>query len=317
MAPETRGPQADESFERPSAPAEEPVALVPSPAPVEAAPADVADVERAQPAPTDWPVEQERAPESRAPLTQDSVAPATPPTDAPVALAPTPTPVETAFAAPVEPKPRAEDKSDDLAFLDEARPPEAEPEADFSWLDAPEPAEDEADDAPASDTPLAPAEAAIVAGDGGSLAEARLPVDPAAPIQEAAPISAIAAEDTSERDEFAWLDAPLPPEEPSETATSSALGSDAPDRADVAMAAAAGALPGLVSPPLSPLRQPTDGEGWALRERQRAEAAAASEPRKPFFQRLREGLARSSNQLSGQIPPPFTTRTPDEKTLQE
>ncbi|WP_374701400.1 signal recognition particle-docking protein FtsY [Aureimonas sp. N4] len=200
--------------------------------------------------------------------------------------------------------------------MDEARPPEAEPEADFSWLDAPEPAEDEADDAPVSDTPLAPAEAAIVAGDGGSLAEARLPVDPAAPIPEAAPISAIAAEDTSERDEFAWLDAPLPPEEPSETATSSALGSDAPDRADVALPAAAGALPGLVSPPLSPLRQPTDGEGWALRERERAEQTAP-EVRKPFFQRLREGLARSSNQLSGQITALFTKRKLDEETLQE
>nr|WP_210168849.1 signal recognition particle-docking protein FtsY [Aureimonas sp. D3] len=304
----------DESFERPFAPADEPVSRAPSPAPVDASSAEAVHVE---PAPTVWPVEQERAPESRAPLTQDSVALATRPTDEPVALAPTPTPVEADFAAPVEPEPRAEDKSDDLAFLDEARPPEAEPEADFSWLDAPEPAEDEANDAPASETPLAPAEAAIVAGDGGSLAEARLPVDPAEPIHDAAPISAIVAEDTSERDEFAWLDAPLPPEEPSETAISSALGSDAPDRADVAMAAAAGALPGLVAPPLSPLRQPTDGEGWALRERQRAEAAAASEPRKPFFQRLREGLARSSNQLSGQITALFTKRKLDEETLQE
>ncbi len=43
----------------------------------------------------------------------------------------------------------------------------------------------------------------------------------------------------------------------------------------------------------------------------------AAEPRKPFFQRLREGLARSSNQLSGQITALFTKRRLDEETLQE
>lgn len=270
-------------------------------------------LEPAQHASAGLPLERQKGPESHAVPTDDTLAPTFRPADEPVAVE----------SAPVEPELRAEGESDDLAFLDEARPPEVEPEADFSWLDAPDTDEDAADEPLAADAPLAPAEAALVAGDGGSLAEARLPADPAEPIPDAAPVHAHEptpaplSEDGSERDEFAWLDAPLPPEEPSETATSSAPGSDAPDRADVAMPLAAGALPGLVTPPLSPLRQPTDGEGWALRERQRVEAAAASEPRKPFFQRLREGLARSSNQLSGQITALFTKRRLDEETLQE
>lgn len=279
-------------------------------------------LEPAQPAPEPLPVERSTAPEAHVPLTDDAPTPAPRPADEPLARAPepVPTPLEPTSAAQ-EPEPRAENDSDELAFLDEARPPEVEPDADFSWLDAPVTDEERADEPLPSDAPLAPAEAALVAGDGGSLAEERPPVDPAEPIHDAAPVHAAAepapsSEDTSDRDEFAWLDAPLEPEEPEDVATASAPGSDAPDRADVALPTGAGALPGLVAPPLSPLRQPTDGEGWALRERERAEAAAP-EARKPFFQRLREGLARSSNQLSGQITALFTKRRLDEETLQE
>ncbi len=149
-----------------------------------------------------------------------------------------------------------------------------------------------------------------MASDGGIDAGAAAPEDP----------TPLGAPEERDHDEFAWLDAPLPPEEPFETASPSALGSDAPDRLDVAEAQGpAGALsgiPGLPPIPASPARLPVDGEGWNLKER-RADEALAAAPRKPFFLRLREGLARSSNQLSGQITALFTKRRLDETTLQE
>ncbi|WP_348271183.1 signal recognition particle-docking protein FtsY [Aureimonas sp. Leaf324] len=154
--------------------------------------------------------------------------------------------------------------------------PEKEAEGDFSWLDEPvdEPADDRAVE---PESALAPAEAALVEGDGG--------IDAAA--VHDAPIEATPVDDAREpdHDEFAWLDAPLPPEPESARAP----------------------IPGRVG---------TEGEGWSLREA-RADAVLAAEPRRPFFQRLREGLARSSNQLSGQITALFTKRRLDEETLQE
>nr|WP_279481373.1 signal recognition particle-docking protein FtsY [Aureimonas sp. SK2] len=189
--------------------------------------------------------------------------------------------------------------------------PAVEAEADFSWLDAPaNETEEEERREPVSaetaeDSALAPAEAAIVAGDGG--------IDAGSTQDAAAPAPFEAEADTSDRDEFAWLDAPLPPEEPEDRAAPSAPGSDAPDRLDVAETVG---MPGLPPVPASPSRLPVDGEGWSLREA-RADAVLAAEPKKPFFQRLREGLARSSNQLSGQITALFTKRRLDEDTLQE
>ncbi|WP_244492062.1 signal recognition particle-docking protein FtsY [Aureimonas sp. AU12] len=173
-----------------------------------------------------------------------------------------------------------------LAFLDEPEVPRAEPEADFSWLDAP--LDDAAPVAEADlphDAPLsaAEAEAEIVAADGGIVPDSPSALDPlpAAPEHEEP-----AGEEDDDRDAFSWLDAPLPPE-PGESA-----------RAPI------------------PGRAEAQGEGWALREA-RADAVLAAEPRKPFFQRLREGLARSSNQLSGQITALFTKRRLDEETLQQ
>ncbi|WP_425359305.1 signal recognition particle-docking protein FtsY [Aureimonas flava] len=186
-------------------------------------------------------------------------------------------------------------------------------------MDAPAAEADDAPDEAAGDEAkreagaLAPAEAAIVQGDGGIDAGAVADEPEATPL-EPEPVA-------DERDEFAWLDAPLPPdEETDESAAPSAPGSDAPDRLDVAASGAPGGplagLPGLPPVPASPARLPVDGEGWSLKE-SRADAVLAAEPRKPFFQRLREGLARSSNQLSGQITALFTKRRLDEETLQE
>jgi hypothetical protein len=117
--------------------------------------------------------------------------------------------------------------------------PEAarEPAADFSWLEAP--AEREAHEP----TPTAAAEAALIENDGGAPAE---PESHAPPVLSDPAGSAVEA---SERDEFAWLDAPLPPEEDEAPPVADpAPGSDAPDRADVV---AGGALPGLPPMPAS------------------------------------------------------------------
>jgi fused signal recognition particle receptor len=52
---------------------------------------------------------------------------------------------------------------------------------------------------------------------------------------------------------------------------------------------------------------------------QRAEPVApvAPEPKLSWFQRLRQGLARSSRELSGSIAGVFTKRKLDEDTLQD
>lgn len=210
--------------------------------------------------------------------------------------------------------------ADEPAFLRADAEPAEEPASDFSWLDEPgvpsEPAtdapvptdvdfietvEDAERPVPAEPDPLTLEEAAIVAGDGGAVPPALAPEPEGA---------------DTDRDEFAWLDAPLPPED---TDAVSAPGSRAPDRMDVALSPVAdgplAGVPGLAPVPVPPGRLAADGDGWSLRER-RADAALAAEPRRPFFQRLREGLARSSNQLSGQITALFTKRRLDEDTLE-
>ena len=53
------------------------------------------------------------------------------------------------------------------------------------------------------------------------------------------------------------------------------------------------------------------------RKVEEAPAPAASEPRRSWFQRLREGLSRSSRELTSQIAGIFTRRKLDEETLEE
>ena len=57
--------------------------------------------------------------------------------------------------------------------------------------------------------------------------------------------------------------------------------------------------------------------GFAAAEREPVVAAAAPQPRRTWFQRLRDGLSRTSSQLTGQITSLFTKRKLDDATLQD
>lgn len=80
-----------------------------------------------------------------------------------------------------------------------------------------------------------------------------------------------------------------------------------------------------IAPEPSPLPVPPQGDAGRVRvtkavERAKVEApvpAPAPEPRKPWFQRLREGLSRSSRELGDQIAGVFNKRKLDEDTLQD
>lgn len=216
----------------------------------------------------------------------------------------TPEPVTAQASTPAPPAPPAQGAptsdataDDDFAFLNSDAPPTLEPADDFAWL--------EDDTTPPAGEPamLDPAEETILEEDGGRPADdLDLPAPAPAPIPAPAPAvdNAIAPQDEAadtvaiedlelapeREDEFAWLDAPVEPQ---------------PEEPD-------GAAPEGQAP-----------EGWRLREAREAAAGAAlaAEPERSWFQRLREGLARSSGQLSGQITSLFTKRRLDDDTLQD
>jgi fused signal recognition particle receptor len=58
-------------------------------------------------------------------------------------------------------------------------------------------------------------------------------------------------------------------------------------------------------------------KGFATAERAPVEAVVAQQPKRTWFQRLREGLSRTSSQLTGQITSLFTKRKLDDATLQD
>ncbi|WP_439618087.1 signal recognition particle-docking protein FtsY [Shinella sp.] len=58
-------------------------------------------------------------------------------------------------------------------------------------------------------------------------------------------------------------------------------------------------------------------KGFATAERTPVEQVAAPQPKRTWFQRLREGLSRTSSQLTGQITSLFTKRKLDDATLQD
>ncbi|HEV7245392.1 MAG TPA: signal recognition particle-docking protein FtsY [Shinella sp.] len=64
-------------------------------------------------------------------------------------------------------------------------------------------------------------------------------------------------------------------------------------------------------------KAPVLPKGFATAERAPVEAAVAQQPRRTWFQRLREGLSRTSSQLTGQITSLFTKRKLDDATLQD
>ncbi|KQT82228.1 signal recognition particle-docking protein FtsY [Aurantimonas sp. Leaf443] len=178
-----------------------------------------------------------------------------------------------------------------------AVPAEAE-EDDFSWLDAPLPPEEIEPAAPAPDGPLPELE-------DGTLADPAQPQavrTPDAVLDETPDVRPAQADDhlgapnevpldghdggDDEGADFSWLEAPLPPEEEDET-------------------------PAVGAPAFEP------GTGIAVSRGFELAPAAAPAARVPFFQRLREGLSRSSGQLSGSITSIFAKRKLDEEVLQD
>ncbi|KHJ55353.1 cell division protein FtsY [Aureimonas altamirensis] len=156
---------------------------------------------------------------------------------------------------------------------------------DFAFLEEPGVPDTEPDadfdwlreDAPDVDA-IEEAEATLIEEDGGVPA----PEPAVEAVPESIPVEELELppEDDGADDSFAWLDQPVEPEPEDEEA---------------------------------------DQPGWRVVEARQAAvgAALAAEPARSWFQRLREGLSRSSGQLSGQITSLFTKRRLDEDTLQD
>jgi fused signal recognition particle receptor len=109
-----------------------------------------------------------------------------------------------------------------------------------------------------------------------------------------------------EEADFSWLDADLPPEDEDVVPAEA-------DRIDPVLDEPPYAEP-LSAPPARPEIDPD--AGFRLRQAQ-TEPVSPEPVRAPWLLRLREGLARSSTQLTGSIGSIFTARKLDEETLQD
>ncbi|HEX2019420.1 MAG TPA: signal recognition particle-docking protein FtsY [Aurantimonas sp.] len=109
-----------------------------------------------------------------------------------------------------------------------------------------------------------------------------------------------------EEADFSWLDADLPPED-EDTVPAEA------DRIDPVLDE-----PPHTGPLSAPAARPEIDPDAGFRLRQAQTEPVSPEPvRAPWLLRLREGLARSSTQLTGSIGSIFTARKLDEETLQD
>jgi fused signal recognition particle receptor len=182
--------------------------------------------------------------------------------------------------------------------------PEPAPQKEVPPAPAPEPEKPEIAP-PASETPQPPAEAPPQKEPASQSEEIAAPPEPApteAPVEAPAPLASALREGRAEG--------------AGEGASSSTVASDTPTlRVDLP-----GQATGLARP-----SAPLKGEGAigrvtvSKKVEQKAEPAAAPtpEPRKSWFQRMRDGLARSSRELTGNISGVFTKRKLDEDTLQD
>jgi len=201
-----------------------------------------------------------------------------------------PAPQETASAETAE-IPAAEEGDHD-PLLDEAEA--ANPEADYH---IPEDVEPEIYPLPHAPAPVAtePAEAE--------------PVSEQAAEKVVAEPEAEAEEETVEEEPAAPVEEFLAPEE--ETAAEAESVEDTPgDIEDPVLAEALRAE--------KPADAPALPKGFAATTKASIEEAApVAQPKRTWFQRLREGLARTSSQLTGQITSLFTKRKLDDDTLQD
>lgn len=192
---------------------------------------------------------------------------------------------------------------------------------DFSWLEAPEPVEPEEETAESPDFSFL--EQPVLPEDGtpppveGERRETSEADDAAAPVvgpaSEADHLDGHLDDLPEEEADFSWLDAELPPQDDDALETAERI---EPAFDESREAGTEGPLPAPASQPAI-ARPPVDPDaGFRLRE-QAAPAAPPPEAPAPWLQRLRQGLSRSSNQLSGSIGSIFTKRRLDEETLQD
>ena len=178
--------------------------------------------------------------------------------------------------------------------------PEEEDAADFSFLDAPEPEPAEVDF-----SFLEPGVPPVEGETREPSSEAEATAPPVPPASDDDHLDGHGAEDDEEAD-FSWLDADLPPEDEDTVPTDA-------ERIDPCFDA-----PELETLPASPPLRPTIDPDAGFRLRQAPVETVPAEPvRAPWLLRLREGLARSSTQLTGSIGSIFTARKLDEETLQD
>ena len=212
--------------------------------------------------------------------------------------------VETPVAAPVieeaapaqatEIENAATDERDALLEEAEAANPEAashlpdEPESDIYPLP-------HAPELPVADDPVAPVEMETA---GGPADDAPEDEDIAADEEPATAIE-VTAEETS-RVTVEIEDVAAPEEDPAPVEEAAPEKIEDPVLEEVAR--------------LEPKPLP---KGFASAEDKPVELVAAPQPKRTWFQRLREGLSRTSSQLTGQITSLFTKRKLDDDTLQD
>ncbi|HDZ74250.1 MAG TPA: signal recognition particle-docking protein FtsY [Aurantimonas coralicida] len=221
----------------------------------------------------------------------------------------------------------AQKKSAEI-LLDRQEPQQAEFDSpdetvDFSWLEAPEPEEAiaESPDFSFLEEPILPEDESLppVAGERRESSEA---ADAAAPVVGPASeadhldghVDGQGDDLPDEEADFSWLDQDLPADDEDDALDTAeridpAFDEVPDDGADHPLPAPA-SQPAIARPPVDP------NAGFRLRE-QAAPAAPTPEVPAPWLQRLRQGLSRSSNQLSGSIGSIFTKRRLDEETLQD
>ncbi len=220
---------------------------------------------------------------------------------------PQPVPVE----VPEKPEPIREEPDEQPAPA-----PEAEVPAEPSAREAPTPAEEPAPPQP-EPVPPAPAPSEIPPSPAPRPKKPELPAPapqapkPTAEVPPSPPREAPAPPQVPAEPE------PAPTEAPAEAPTRLRSQDEGQPSRDVAPHPSV--LPGAgVDPP----KKGAGASGKvtvAKRVEQKAEPVAAPtpEPKKSWFQRMREGLSRSSRELSGNIAGVFTKRSLDEDTLQD
>ncbi|HSX74627.1 MAG TPA: signal recognition particle-docking protein FtsY [Shinella sp.] len=147
---------------------------------------------------------------------------------------------------------------------------------------------------PVAEDPVAPVEMETAGGPADDapapgMVEDALEAEPVAPVEEIVEIEPVAAEEIEQPEDAIAPVEETAPAEAEDPVLEEAIRSEAP------------ALP----------------KGFATAAREPVAEAPAPQARRTWFQRLRDGLSRTSSQLTGQITSLFTKRKLDDDTLQD